>query len=60
MRMHGVSITLLRTPEKRFIQIISTKPPIPEEPHVSVGEIESCPDELIHGGPGAPQIHATA
>ena len=60
MRMHGVSITFLRTPEKRFIEIISTKPPIPEESHVSVSGIESCSDELIHGDPDAAQIHATA
>jgi len=59
MRMHGVSIIFLKTPEKRFIEIISTKPPIPEESHISVGDIESCPDELIHGDPGAAQIHAT-
>jgi len=43
LRMHGVSIMFLRTDEKRFIEIISTEPPIPEEPHVSVGGIESCP-----------------
>jgi len=60
MRMHGVSITFLRTPEKRFIQIISTKPPIPEESHVGVGAIEGCSDELIHGDPDAPEVHATA
>jgi len=60
MRMHGVSISFLKTREKRFIEIISTKPPIPEEPHVSVGDIESCPHELIHGDPDAAQIHATA
>jgi len=60
MRMHGVSITFLRTREKRFIEIISTKPPIPEEPHVNVSGIESCTDELIYGDPGAAQIHATA
>jgi len=51
--MHGVSITFLRTPEKRFIQIISTKPPIPEESHVRVGATEGCSDELIHGDPDA-------
>ena len=61
MRMHGVSMTFLRTREKRFIEIISTKPPIPEEsPHVSVSGIESCSDKLIHGDPDAAQIHATA
>ena len=60
MRLHGVSIMFLRTDVKRFIQIISTKPPIPEEPHVSVGGIESCPHELIHGGPDAAQMQATA
>jgi len=60
MGMHGVSIAFLRTDEKRFIEIISTKPPIPEEPHVSVGDIESCPHELIHGDPDAAQIHAAA
>jgi len=60
MRMHGVSIIFLRTPEKRFIEIISTKPPTPEESRVSVGDRESCSDELIHGDPDAAQIHATA
>jgi hypothetical protein len=60
MRMLGVSIFFLRTPDKRFIQIISTKPPIPEEPHVSVGDIESCPNELIHADPDAAQVHPTA
>jgi len=60
MGMHGVSIAFLRTDEKRFIEIISTKSPIPEESHVSVGGIESCPDALIHGDPDAAQIHATA
>ncbi|MFI5457928.1 MAG: hypothetical protein ACHRXM_21015, partial [Isosphaerales bacterium] len=60
MGMHGVSIMFLKTREKRFIEIISTKPPIPEEPHVSVGEIESCPHELIHGDPDAAQMAATA
>jgi len=58
--MHGVSIIFIRTCEKRFIEIISTKPPIPEEPHVSVGEIESCPHELVHGDPDAAQVPATA
>jgi len=58
--MHGVSIMFLKTPEKRFIEIISTKPPIPEEPHVSVGGIESCPHGLIHGDADPAQIHATA
>jgi len=61
MRMHGVSITFLRTSEKRFIEIMSTKPPIPEEsPHVSASGIERCSDDLIHGDPDAAQIHATA
>jgi len=50
----------LRTREKLFIEIISTKPPIPEEPHVSVSGIESCSDELIHADPDAARIHATA
>jgi len=58
--MRGVSITFLKTREKRFIEIMSTKPPIPEEPQVSVGEIESCPHEQIHGDPDAAQVHATA
>jgi len=57
--MHGVSIMFLRTPEKRFIEIISTKPPIPEESHVSVSGIESCFDELIHTDPDAAQVPAT-
>jgi len=60
MRMHGVSIMFLKTPEKRFIEIISTKPLIPEEPHVSVGGIERCSDELIHGDPDPAQIQETA
>jgi len=60
MRMLGVSIMFLRTPEKRFIEIISTKPPRPEEPHVSVNGVESYSDELIHGDPHAAQIHAPA
>jgi len=60
MRMRGVSITFLRTDEKRFVEIISTKPPIPEVPHVSVSGIESCSHELIHGDPDAAQIHAAA
>jgi len=60
MRMHGVSIMFLKTREKRFIEIISTKPPIPEEPHVSMGGVERCSDELIHRDPDAAQIHATA
>jgi len=59
MGVHGVSITFLRTDEKRFIEIISTKPPTPEEPHVSVGGIERCSDELIHGDPDAAQVPAT-
>jgi len=58
--MHGVSIMFLKTPEKRFIEIISTKPPIPEEPDGSVGGIESCPDELIQRYQDAAQVHATA
>jgi len=59
--MHGVSITFNRTREKRFIEIMSTKPPIPEDsPHVSVSGIESCTDELIHGDPDEAQIRATA
>jgi hypothetical protein len=58
--MHGVSIMFLKTPEKRFIEIVSTKPPIPEEPHASVAGIESCPHELIHGDPDAAQTAATA
>jgi len=59
--MHGVSIVFLKTREKRFIEIMSTKPPIPEEsPHVSVSGIESCSDELTHGDPDVAQIHATA
>jgi len=59
--MHGVSIIFLKTREKRFIEIMSTKPPIPEEsPHVSVNGIKSCSDELIHGDPDAAQVHATA
>jgi len=58
--MHGVSMMCLKTREKRFIEIISTKPPIPEEPHVSVSGIESYSDALIHGDPDAAQIHATA
>jgi len=57
--MHGVSMMFLKTPEKRFIEIISTKPPIPEKPHVSVGGVERCSDELIHGDPDAALIHAT-
>jgi len=60
IRMHGVSIMFLRTDEKRFIEIISTKRSIPEESHVSVSGIESCSDELIHGDPDAAQVHATA
>jgi len=60
MRMHGVAILFHRTGEKQFIEIISTKPPIPEEPHVSVSEIESCSDGLIAGDPEAAQIHVTA
>jgi hypothetical protein len=60
MRTHGVSMTFNRTGEKRFIEILSTKAPIPEEsPHVSVGDIESCSNELIHGVPDAAQVHAT-
>jgi len=43
-----------------FIEIISTKPPKPEESHVSVSGIEICPDELIHGDPNAAQVLATA
>jgi len=58
--MQGVSITFLRTPEKRFIEIISTKPPIPEESHVSVSSMESCSDELTYGDLDAAQVHATA
>jgi len=58
--MHGVSIMFLKTREKRFIEIISTKPPIPEKPHVSMGGVERCSDELIHRDPDAAQIHATA
>jgi len=59
--MRGVSITFLKTREKRFIEIMSTKPPIPEEsPHVSASGIERCSDDLIHGDPDAAQIHATA
>jgi len=60
LRMHGVSITFVKTREKRFIEIMSTKPPITDESaHVSVSGIESCSDELIHGVPDAAQIHAT-
>ncbi len=59
MRLHGVSIMFLRTDVKRFIQIISTKPRIPEESHVSVNGIESYSDELIHGDPDAAQVPAT-
>jgi len=58
--MHGVCIMFLKTREKRFIEIVSTKPPIPEEPHVSVAGIESCPHELIDGDPDAAQMAATA
>jgi len=58
--MHGVSITLLRAPEKRFIEIICTKRPIPEESDLSVSGIESCSDEPIHGDPDAAQVHTTA
>jgi len=60
MGTHGVSVAFLRTPEKRFIQIISTKPPIPEEPDVTVGGIERCSEELIDGDPDPAQILATA
>jgi len=60
MRKHGVSITFNRTDEKRFIEIISTIPPIPEGSHVNVSGIESCSDELIHGDLDAAQLHATA
>jgi len=60
LRLHGVSISFLRTPEKRFIEIMSTKPPIPEESHLSVGGIESCSDELTYGDLDAAQVHATA
>jgi len=60
MRMHGVSIIFLKTREKRLIEIISTKPPLPEESHLSVSGIESCSHELIHGDPDPAQIHATA
>jgi len=59
MRMHGVSIIFLRTPDKRFIEITSTKPHVPEESHVSAAGIESCPHDLIHGDPDAAQFHAT-
>jgi len=58
--MHGVSIMFLRTDEKRFIEIMSTKPPIPEESQqVSGGGIDSYSEELNHGDPDATQIHAT-
>jgi len=40
-RVYGVSIMFLKTREKRFIQIISTKPPILEEQHVNLDGIES-------------------
>jgi len=60
MRMHGVSIMLLKIREKRFIEVISTKPPIPEEPHVSVGGMKRYSDELIDGDPDAAQMAATA
>jgi len=60
MRLHGVSIMFLKTREKRFIEIISTKRPIPEEPHVSVDSVASYSDELIHGDPDAAQMPATA
>jgi len=58
--MHGVSIMFFKTREKRFFEMISTKPQIPEEHHVSVGGIERCSDELIHRDPDAAQFHATA
>jgi len=61
IRIHGVSIIFRRTGEKRFIEIISTKPPITEEsPHVSVSGIESCSGELINEDPDAAQIPVTA
>jgi hypothetical protein len=31
-----------------------------ESPHVSVSDVESCSDELIHGDPDVSQIPATA
>jgi len=58
--MHGISIMFLRTDEKRLIEIISTKPPILEEPHVSVCDVESYSDDLIHGDADEAQMAATA
>jgi len=50
LRIHDISIIVVRNRESRLISIMNTNRPITEaSPHVSVSDIESCFDELIDG-----------